>query len=654
VSAPTVDSSRPGGPARARWQAWHPWPSRSFGETGAVLLAIGAAMGAWASHDLPVGVGAAGVVVALLLRRPWLVVVGVALLTSALGAQAVRGAAPAAPGTMNADVTVMTDPVSERGGTRAEVRDGDGRRFEVHGSGAVGRGLRARLAGERIHVSGAVVPRPDDDTWLLRRHVIGTVRARSVDLLDDGNVAALAANSFRRTLVRGAASLPVDEQALYSGFVFGDDRNERPEVIEDFRASGLSHLLAVSGENVAFVLVAAQPLLSRLGVRSRFAVAVAMLAFFAFATRLEPSVLRATAMAMVAVLATTLGRPVSALRTLALAVTVLLVLDPFLVGVLGFQLSVAASAGIIVLSRPLAARLPGPRVLANVLAVTLAAQVGVAPLLLTTFGTVPLVALPANVAAVPAAGPVMVWGLTGGVVAGLLGGPVAAAIHLPTHALLWWVATVARVAASLPFGDLDARQSVVVAGGALAFTALLRSARAAHVLGGSRPTVLGTIGVTALSAVVVWTHPVPAGAEVALTRGAQLHNGANGGAVLVVDGSMKVGEVLAGLRRNGVRRLDVLVARSRGSTIDAAISTLVDRVPTRLVLVPSGGAVDGDPSQAANGARVAPARGELIVTGDLVVAVEQASPRLQVRVGPASADETGAPTDGVGSARGPP
>ena len=120
-----------------------------------------------------------------------------------------------------------------------------------------------------------------------------------------------------------------------------------------------------------------------------------------------------------------MGRPSSRLRVLALAVTVLLLIDPLLVHSVGFLLSVGACVGIAVLARPLTDLLPGPRGLITPLAVTMAAQVGVAPVLVPVFGGVPVASLPANLLAVPAAGPVMMWGLAAGLPAGVLGGTVA-------------------------------------------------------------------------------------------------------------------------------------------------------------------------------------------------------------------------------------
>src|SRR5262249_9589758 len=148
-------------------------------------------------------------------------------------------------------------------------------------------------------------------------------------------------------------------------------------------------------------------------------------------TRFEPSVLRACVMAALAAFAIVLARPASTIRLLALAVTGLVLVDPLLVWSVGWWLSVGATAGIAGLAAPLAAGLPGPRALAEALAVTIAAQIGVAPVSVSVFGGLPVASIPANLLAVPVAGPLMVWGLPAGILAGLV--PAAApALHLPT------------------------------------------------------------------------------------------------------------------------------------------------------------------------------------------------------------------------------
>src|SRR5262249_58835198 len=124
-------------------------------------------------------------------------------------------------------------------------------------------------------------------------------------------------------------------------------------------------------------LVVAGPVLPRSCRGFRLDGGLPIFVLFGAMTRWEPSVLRASAMAAVAMTATFLGRPTSPGRLLVLAVTGLLVIDPFLVHSVGFLLSAGAAAGIVLLARPIAARLPGPRPIADALSVTPAAPVGV-------------------------------------------------------------------------------------------------------------------------------------------------------------------------------------------------------------------------------------------------------------------------------------
>ena len=216
---------------------------------------------------------------------------------------------------------------------------------------------------------------------------------------------------------------------------------------------------------MAFALLIASPVLARLRFGPRLAATLAVLGGFALLTRFEPSVLRATAMAAVAATGTAFGRPSSSRRALGLGVAAMVLVDPMLATSLGFQLSAAATAGIVLGARPIERALPGPRWLAAPLSLTIAAQLAVSPLLVATFGPLPVASLPANVLAGPAAGPVMVWGLTGGLVAGLVGGPLATALHLPTRLMLTWLEGVALGATRLPLGSLGPAHLALAAAG---------------------------------------------------------------------------------------------------------------------------------------------------------------------------------------------
>jgi competence protein ComEC len=261
------------------------------------------------------------------------------------------------------------------------------------------------------------------------------------------------ANTARGAVMRGADSLGPLDRALLAGFLLGDTRGIPDDVTEQFRASGLTHLVAVSGENVAFVLALFAPLLRRFGLFGRLVGGISVLVLFGTMTRWEPSVLRAIAMASIALIAGYLGRPAAGLRVLALAATALLVADPFLLHSVGFLLSCGASLGIAVLARPIADRLPGPVWVREVLGVTAAAQIGVAPVLIPVFGSMPLVSLPANLVAVPLAAPLTMWGLAMGVVGGVVhpfAPQVAGVLTVPTAALLHALLAVADVASRVP------------------------------------------------------------------------------------------------------------------------------------------------------------------------------------------------------------
>jgi competence protein ComEC len=314
-------------------------------------------------------------------------------------------------------------------------------------------------AGDRVVLRGWLRPLEGFDGRTRWRHAVARFDAR--DLLDAAPATvplALAANEARTIVLRGTDGLAPSEAALVAGFLLGDTRDLPPEVLEQFRASGLSHLLAVSGANVAFVLALVGPLLGRSTRGLRLVVTGSVLVVFGAMTRWEPSVLRACVMAATAVAAAHVGRPSQGVRILSVAATALLLVDPFLLRSVGFLLSCGASLGITVLSGPLARRLPGPAWLRESIGTTVAAQIGVAPVLLAVFGSIPLVCVPANLLAVPLAGPLTTWGLTGGVAAGMLRSSapaLSAVLQLPTRVLAQALLGLAALASSVP-ASLDA------------------------------------------------------------------------------------------------------------------------------------------------------------------------------------------------------
>ncbi len=578
-------------------------------DRAAIVMAVATVVGALLGQPFPLAVALAVIAGAFAARRPVLLIIGVAVLSSAMSARSWAGLSPPRPGPVSGIATLITDPESVSGALRVEMRLG-GRRVEAWARGGAAGALYNRMAGQRVEVHGQLRAVPDAQRgYLAQRHIASRLTVDSIGRWWSGSVPARMANAVRRTLTRGAAPLPTVERSLFAGFVLGDDREQPPSVTDDFRASGLTHLLVVSGENVAFVLILAAPLLRRVGLRARLLLGLIVLLGFGLITRWEPSVLRAEAMAAIALVATTWGRPVSTLRVLALAVTGLVLVDPMLVRSVGFLLSVGACTGIALLARPLADRLPGPRPLAAAAAVTIAAQVGVAPVLVPIFGPLPLATLPANLLAIPAAGPIMVWGMTAGVLAGIGPSFVAAALHLPTGLLIGWVALVARVAARLPLGAVNLLQLVGVAIVVLALARLRMRPP-----GRTWATVLVVAIVIGVGAPRCGQTP-PALVDRQLSPG--LRAWRSGGATVLVLGHARPLGALTALREHAIGTADLVVVTNASRATADALTAIRARVRARAV---------------AGSAGVPLAEGDVLTVGPWRVTVRRGPPNLDIAI----------------------
>ncbi len=426
----------------------------------AVAMLLAALVGAGSDEAavltiVPWPVALVPVVVAWVTRTVPIVLVAFVLLAAWRGAgeRAAWEAARLDAGPLTATVEVVADPEPIGlgvPGVRAEARLADGRRVALEAYGAPAGALGRTTVGSRLLVEGTARPAGDGD-WDRIRHLTGRVSVTQAVVVGDPTGAWALAEALRARVAAGAAGVDADRRALYLGLVTGDDRDQDAAQQARFRVAGLSHLLAVSGQNVAFVLSVVGPVVRRLPIGMRFAAVAGVLVVFVLVTRLEPSVVRATVTASAATWAALTGRRAEGVRALSIAVGALVVIDPFLAGAVGFQLSVAASAGIVLGAPAIVRRLGGPPWLAMPAAVTLSAQAAVAPLLWWRFGPLGVVSLPANLLAGWAAGLVMMWGVGVGVV---LGG-WAAAVAWPVDGLVWWIDAVARVAVRAPLPRVE-------------------------------------------------------------------------------------------------------------------------------------------------------------------------------------------------------
>ena len=366
--------------------------------------------------------------------RPWLVVAATVWLVTALIVHR-PSVEPVPAGQFEGDAVLATDVVPGRFGPWALAETGSGVVLLDFDEDP---GL---VTGDRVRVEGVA----DGRAGVARGKGHGsTVEVRRIERLSGPASAPVAVGNAVRSHVMEALQPFDDGRALLAGFLIGDTTHIDRSDMEAMRLAGLTHLVAVSGSNIALFLgllaMVAGPL--TMGPRRRAVIGLIGLPIYAAATRFEPSVMRASAMAGIALVGRLLGVVFEAWQLLAAAVTALLVLDPSLSGSAGFQLSVAATCGVLAGGRwPV-----GGGMVQRALAVTIGAQMAVAPLLLIHFGSIPLLSPLINLVAGPLVAAATVIGAIG--VAGVEPLTAVAAaiselvIHLARGSSIWPQVTV--------------------------------------------------------------------------------------------------------------------------------------------------------------------------------------------------------------------
>jgi competence protein ComEC len=408
----------------------------------------------------------------------------------------------------------------------------------------------------------------DERAMLHRRGVHVVARGRSWRLVGRrGGISGVADRIHHALAGAIAPGLTGERRAVLAGLVLGEEEALSEDLRERFRASGLYHLLAVSGQNVAFVAGGVLLIAWLLGISRLVAEVGALGAIGAYvlAVGWQPSVVRAGVAGALASLAWLASRPRDRWYFLLLGAAVLMTWNPYSLLEPGFQLSFAAVAAIFIAVPWLERVLEGyplPAVLAGVVAVSAACGLATAPILLLQFGSVPVYSIPSNALVAAVVPPCFALALLTALLGHLLPHAAVAAAWLNGW-LAAYIATCARVVGGLPGAQVSSKTLFV----ALALTLLLVFA-AARLPAWRRP---GLAVLLVLSAVLFagWKlqsgSPPPPGLASGLRltvldvgQGDSILLQVREGAVLVDQGPPEA-EVDDQLRRLGIRRLALLV-----------------------------------------------------------------------------------------------
>ncbi|WP_326552432.1 ComEC/Rec2 family competence protein [Micromonospora sp. NBC_01813] len=456
-------------------------------------------------------------------------------------------------------VPVRLADLSQQSGAVASVGSSAARtRLLVLGTSGGWAGL---LPGQRVRVDGRLAPSRGGD---LNAGVVST--ADDPVPVGVSSWAQRAAGVLRTGLQRACVGLHDEPGGLLPGLVVGDTSRLDVGVEEDFRATGLTHLVAVSGSNVAiavgFVLLIMR--WCRAGPGLTAAACTVALVGFVILARPSPSVVRAGVMGAIGLLALATGRQRAALPALCTTIAILVMVDPELSVDAGFALSVLATGGLLLLAprwRDAMTARGVPAGAAEALAIPAAAQLACTPVVAGLSGTISLVAVPANLLVVPAIAPATVLGVATAILSPIW--PVGAQwLAWLAHWPAWWLVVVARYGARVPAGALPwpdgVTGAVALAGLTLIVLVLMRHGLARKLL------VVVAVGavVGALPVRLVapgWPPPGWVVAVCAVGQGDVVVLPAGPRTAVVIDAGPEPAAADRCLRRLGVRVVPLLV-----------------------------------------------------------------------------------------------
>lgn len=358
----------------------------------------------------------------------WILVALAVGASAALREESVRGGpiaeAAVARTPVTADLTVTSDPRRVEGQfatsfvMRAAVDEVElpGGRYDVHTPVLlIGDESWAEVElGSRFSLRGRLAPADGHDVAAVLSPFTAPPHAEPPSVWWRGSAAV------RRGIREATNHRPLPERALVPALVDGDDQALPERVQEEFRTTGLTHLLAVSGTNLTLVVGFLLILGRWVGIRGRWQYLLGAIGIIGFVllARTEPSVVRAAAMGTVALIGMGANGRDNGVRALGAAVVGLLLWDPWLAVTVGFALSALATAGILLWAPGWTASLNRwmPLWSAQAIAVPTAAQLACTPVVCAISGQVSLVAIAANMVVAPLVGPATVLGLFGGLI----------------------------------------------------------------------------------------------------------------------------------------------------------------------------------------------------------------------------------------------
>jgi len=296
--------------------------------------------------------------------------------------------------------------------------------------------------------------------YLKTKKIYGSFKANEISVIKENDISILLqhSNKIRNKIIETANNmLPERTRGLLVAMLIGETQGISDELSESFSKSSLSHIVAISGSHISYIIIALSFLLtkSRIPKRGVYNITIIALILFMFITRFSPSIVRACIMGIIMLFSKVVYRKLDILNSISVSLIIILIDNPFAIKDIGLQLSYFGTLGIIYLNNPISKFLEKymNNKIAEILSVTLSAQIAVLPIIAINFNVISTIFLISNLIAVPLSGIIILLGYVNvfiGIIFLRLGKIVAVFLHSLVQILIW----TAEITAKIPYASI--------------------------------------------------------------------------------------------------------------------------------------------------------------------------------------------------------
>lgn len=304
----------------------------------------------------------------------------------------------------------------------------------------------------------------DYSNYLKTKKIFGTVNLKEEDVEiishDNSNIILRKIYELRNLMkTKIEKLLPKETSGLCLGMLIGETSGIEENMQENFRDSNLSHILAVSGANVSYIIVSITYIFNKMCLRKRLSkiISIILLILFMLLTGCTSSVNRACIMAILMLIAELLYRKSDVYNNLAISALILLIINPYSLLDIGFQLSYMGTIGIVFLHDKIGSFIKINNKIVKyffeMIVVTTCANLAIIPIMMFHFNTISLTFYFSNIIVGPILGIVVIIGFIMFFIS-LIFTPISRLIAIVLNLMLKFIIKIAEITANMPFSKI--------------------------------------------------------------------------------------------------------------------------------------------------------------------------------------------------------